>query len=268
MKTIRADAKSTSDFAPGSCDDLEVHPAASLAELHVAYQLVYANYVRRGYISENTARMRFSLFNIVPHAITFVALHQGEVIATVSVIPDTPIGLPMDEIYRPELDALRREGRKLAEVTMLADRRLSMRRSFPVVLLLMKQVFDDVTLFLKANDCCITINPHHLRFYRDFLLFEPIGPERSYPSVENNPALALSLNLDTVKDRYSRVPRLWERFYQDRTPHSTFGNRYHMSCRDIEALCAGTGAVDAAPPGLLDILQQTYPECRWPRSQE
>ncbi|NIM71012.1 MAG: hypothetical protein GTO48_11300, partial [Xanthomonadales bacterium] len=77
------------------------------------------------------------------------------------------------EIYHEEVQPLRRRGRRLTEATMLADRRRQIRRALPMLMQLMKRVFDQATLMLHADDLCITINPRHETYYERYLLFEP-----------------------------------------------------------------------------------------------
>ena len=170
---ISKDSATPDEVHAGGNGDLVIRPALDRAELESAYELVYHNYRPRDYIPANPFGLRLTIFNAFPSSVTFVGVIHDEVIATVSLIPDTPIGLPMDEIYHDEVQALRDAGRRLIEVTMLADRRLSVSRSLAMVLALMKLVFDYATLSLKATDLCITVNPHHDKFYHEYLLFTP-----------------------------------------------------------------------------------------------
>lgn len=255
--------------APGGAPEaangqIRVGPAASREELEQAYRLVYSTYLRRGYIGPNRARIRLSVFNAFPAAITFVGVLRSEVIATMSLLPDTPAGLPMDEIYHEELQECRDVGRKLTEVTMLADRRFEMRRSLPMLLSLMKLVFDYATLVLGASDLCITINPRHDTFYSRYLLFTELGGLRSYPSVRNNPALARRLDLDHVREACEGNERLLRHFYQNRTPLERFQDRYRMTPTDLAYFFAELMPIFRdAPHQVTDCLRRHYPDCPW-----
>ncbi len=244
--------------------ELQVRPAVSREELAEAYHLVYSTYLRRGYIGPNPARVRLSVHNAFPSSVTFVAALRGDIIATVSLIPDTPVGLPMDEIYHDELQERRDAGKTLAEVTMLADRRFELRRSLPMLLRLMKLVFDHATLVLHANDLCITINPRHDSFYRRYLLFQGLGEQKSYPSVRNNPALAQRLDLDTVREACEGNERLLRHFYQNRTPMDRLTDRYLMSPEDLHYFFVEqTPTFRESPADLITCLRAYYPDCPW-----
>ena len=226
--------------------------------------MVYQNYRSRDYIPPNSSGLRLTIFNAFPSTVTFVGVIHGEVIATVSLIPDTPVGLPMDEIYHDEVQALRDAGRRLIEVTMLADRRLSVQRSLAMVLALMKLVFDYATLSLKATDLCITVNPHHDKFYHEYLLFTPLGGLRAYPSVSGNPAIARRLDLERVEEECQGRPVLLRRFFEDRTPLSLFEQRYHMTAADLRYFfMERTQIFQESPAYMLNRLRDYYPDFNW-----
>jgi hypothetical protein len=245
--------------------DLVIRPAIDRAELESAYELVYQNYHPRHYIPPHPSCLRLTIFNAFPSTITFVGVVRGEVIATVSLIADTPIGLPMDEIYHDEVQALRDAGRRLVEVTMLADRRLSDQRSLAMVLALMKLVFDCATLSLKATDLCITVNPHHNKFYDEYLLFSPLGGLRAYPSVSGNPAIARRHDLERVEEEFRRRrSALLRHFFENRTPLSLFEQRYHMTAADLRFFfMERTQIFQNSPACMLNRLRDHYPDFNW-----
>ena len=241
-----------------------VRPAASRDELEQAYRLVYHSYLQRAYVNRDPSEIRLSIFNAFPGAITFVGAMAEEVISTVSLVPDTPVGMPMDEIFHHELQTLRANGRRLAEVTMLADRRAEFRRTLPMLLQLMKLVFDYATLVLKANDLCITINPRHAKFYKRYLLFDPMGGPKSYPSVRNNPALAERLNLDDARAACDGHDNLQKQFLENRTSIALFENRYRMTCNDLHYFCIEVAPVlRNAQRAAVGHLRRVRPECPW-----
>jgi hypothetical protein len=170
----------------------------------------------------------------------------------------------MDEIYHDEVQALRDAGRRLVEATMLADRRLSARRSLTMVLTLMKLVFDYSTLSLKATDLCITVNPHHDKFYHEYLLFSPLGGLRAYPSVSGNPAIARRLDLERVEEECQGRPMLLRRFYENRTPVSLFEQRYRMTAADLRYFLVERAQIlQDTPAYMLNRLREYYPDFNW-----
>ena len=93
---------------------IEYRVARSRDELAQAFHLVYEEYLKQGYIHEHPSKMRLSLHNLVPETTTFIAKVDSTVVATATVIPDSPLGLPMDELYREELAGLATQERGFA----------------------------------------------------------------------------------------------------------------------------------------------------------
>lgn len=264
MPDVATESDRLKELLQGHMGDVEIGPAATRAELESSYALVYDNYLRRGYIPKNDSEMRLTVFNAFPNTVTFVAMLHERLVATVTLVDDTPAGLPMDEIYHDELQVLRDQGRHPTEVTMLADRRLSTNRSFFMLIRLMKQVFDFATLYLGADDLCITVNPHHDKFYQEYLLFTPMGGLRAYPSVANNPALARRLDLGRVAEACVGRPNLLKHFYENRTPVERFSNRFVLSEEDVRYFfMERTQLMAESPEYITRHLQAHYPHLDW-----
>ncbi len=189
--------------------DITYRLARSPEELEQCYRLVYEEYLERGYVNEHPSRMRFTLHNCLPETVTFVALYREAVIATATLIPDSPLGLPMDDLYRHELKALRREGLRLCEISMLASNTavfppgtslmLNAKKMF-LIFYLFKHIYDYTHHMLDLDAICIAVNPKHNLTY-EYLLFEDLGGLKRYAKVNGAPALGKYLRLATVKDR-------------------------------------------------------------------
>ena len=176
-------------------------------ELEQTFSLAYREYSKSGYISEpKPSKLLFSIYNIHPETVVFIAKSYLTVISTLTLIFDSELfGLPMDVIYREELDALRSQKRKVAELSALVTPKEARWKN---IFMQLCQVMYHYTFYKEVDDLCITVNPKHVRFYKTIFLFEDLGPERYYPKV-NAPAVALRLNMDTVekklKDAYNAL---------------------------------------------------------------
>jgi hypothetical protein len=152
-----------------------------------------------GYLSTPKPHgMLFGIHTLLPETVIFVAKSYRTVISTLTEIFDTELfGLPMDELYRKELDGLRSKGRKIVELSVLVT---------PVdfrwmnVFMYINKIMYLYSLDRGVNDLCIAVNPKHVRFYKHIMLFEDLGPERYYPRV-NAPAVALRVNMDCIKEK-------------------------------------------------------------------
>jgi len=183
--------------------------AASREERASAFRLVYRSYLEAQLGGSNRYGMRVTPYHLLPSTEIFLATLRGETIFTVTLIGDGELGLPMETVYGEEVERRRRQGLALSEVSCLADRRAWFRGFFPI--------FVGITRLMAQyarrrgfDELLVAVHPKHARFYRRYMDFEVIGEERAYPTVRNNPAVALSLNFDRVdRDR----PRSYNTFF-------------------------------------------------------
>jgi len=245
-------------------EGITIRPAAGREELGHAYRRVYWSFRRRGYLEESPSEMHLSIFNAFPTTVTFVSVLRGIIIASATLAEDTRVGLPMDELYHEQLQELRDAGRKLAEAGMLADRRQHVTRTLPMLLWLMKRLFDYATLVAKASDICIVVSQDQQDFYERHLLFKPFGPVLTYPAEQGDAVLPMRLDLDRVRRECEGNEELWQQFFHDRTPLSVLESGYRMTCEDLRYFFVeSTSVFREAPREMVDCLREYYPDCPW-----
>lgn len=185
------------DATPETTADIECKIAVTRKEREAAFRLVYNSYLRAGLGQPNPHKMRVTPYHLLPTTEVFIATCDGEAVFTVSLVVDGELGLPMESVYGREVAARREQGLLVGEVTCLADRRRQFKRFFPVFLKL-SRLMAQYAWNRGLHELLAAVHPKHARFYRRFMHFETIGEERSYPTVRNHPAVALSLNFARV----------------------------------------------------------------------
>lgn len=159
-----------------------------------ASMLVKKMYAWRGYKIAWNARHQ-------PNRITLVASHGASPMATISIGFDSPTGLLVDELYKPEVDALRARGARLCEFTKLAvDGAI---RSKRVLAALFHISYIYSHRLNDFTDLLFEVNPRHVRFYEQLLGCKQYGPERHNARV-NAPAVLLHLEGSHVTEQIKR----------------------------------------------------------------
>ncbi len=132
-----------------------------------------------------------------PWLSTFIAYDEGTLVGTVGVRLDSDKGLSADDLYREEIDSLRKAGCKLCEFTRLAvDQTVA---SKPVLAGLFHTAYLYAAVIRGYTHAVIEVNPRHVGFYRRGLGFEPIGVERMNRRV-NAPAVLLAIPFAAIAD--------------------------------------------------------------------
>jgi hypothetical protein len=188
----------------GNLDQID-RPSIKIAEtrdeLEQAFSLVYNEYLSEGYIKDpDRSGLHFSIYHILPETVVFVFKSYLKVISTLTLIFDSEtFGLPMDVLYRKELDALRRHRkRRLVELSSLATAKDARWHN---LFMYLNRALVWYAMYRNATDLCIMVNPKHVDFYKLILLFKDLGPLQYYSKV-SAPAVALRLDLDDVHDKF------------------------------------------------------------------
>lgn len=174
-----------------------------------AFRLVYQAYVDAGLAKPNPFGMRVTPFQLLPSTEVMVAVRGSDVVATVSLVRDGELGLPMEAVYAAEVASLRHHGGRVAEVSCLADAHQGDDRS-PAVTLRLMSLMAQCAQIRGVNQLLIAVHPRHARFYQRFTAFEPLGGLTNYQAVCNRPAVALALDLDRAPIDH---PDLYQRFF-------------------------------------------------------
>lgn len=175
--------------------------AKSTDDFEGAFRLLHDQYGRVGYMHPQPTRRRVGLFNALPSTKVFVARDGARVVGTVTVVQDSPIGLPMDQVFREEVSAYRAPGRRLGEASTLtvdADYRGA---GVAILMRLYRLLSVYVTSIARLHDLCMVVRAHHVRFYRTFFPFREIGPIRPYPRLEGAPVVGFHADVTGVRRR-------------------------------------------------------------------
>ncbi len=186
--------------------DCVVRPAESVEELKVAYKLIYQEYAPRELCRPRATHLHYNFYNMLPATRTLLLKKNEDYLGTISLIPDSAVGLPMETLYPEEIKKLRNEGRHLAEIGALAlnshyfnKKKYSFRdlqkqaHFFKVA----KSVLDYARNIAKVTDVVIGVHPKH-EFHYKYMNFETVGQERTY-QVVGKQAILMRLNFDTFK---------------------------------------------------------------------
>ncbi len=198
------------ESAPQFLRPVEFRPARTIDELKAASHLVYREYLKRKYVKPHASQLKLSFYQALPTTATFIAVHRrAGIVAALTLIEDSPCGLPMDEIYKTELDGLRRAKLHLAEAGLLAlDGELFRRGTFTMfhakklllTLRLFKAMFDYLRSQTDVDELVACFNPKHQILY-DFLQLKALGGLKTYAGANGNPAVARHINISEIQRR-------------------------------------------------------------------
>jgi hypothetical protein len=184
---------------PAFLADCEFRAVRSALELKMAAHLVYLEYRRMKYSLPNKGQLRMSIHQMVKKSTTLVAIYKGKyIMGTMTLMEDSPLGLPMDKIYSEELNFLRREGRRLVECGMLAMNKklldhpalaLSQTERMIIMLYMIKAMTHYLRNQTEVDMLVACFHPKHAFFYEGIML-TPLAGLKKYETVQDSPAVA------------------------------------------------------------------------------
>ena len=174
---------------------IEVALAVTRADLDEASRLVHRCYIRRGYVKPSPDGRHTSPYLEMPSTAVFVARVDGAVVATVSLIADSPRRLPCDALWGSELDALRARGERLAEVSALAVSEAWRGAGLRMLRGLVRAVGVYARDIAHFDTLCVAVHQRHAMFYEALLRFRRFGDIKPFDAVNGTPAAGLRLDL-------------------------------------------------------------------------
>lgn len=212
------------EFLEGSADDrcllrqsdYSIRLAESPRQRCKASLLIKRMYSWRGYNTEDSTVIPYN-----QNQLTFEASNESELFGTLTLGIDSEEGLSADQLYKEELNAFRRKGKKICEVSKLAfEPQFSSKELFASLFHL---AYIYAYTIHKVQHAFIEVNPRHAAFYKRMLGFRQIGEQRICPRVDA-PAVLLHLDLDYMDAQISSFAGMRE--HKEKSLYPYFFSRH------------------------------------------
>jgi hypothetical protein len=163
-------------------------------EIAQALTLLHDAYVDEKLMSAEPSGMRVTTYHALPGTTTLIAKLGAQVIGTVSMIRDNPLGVPSQSLT--DLQGLRRAGFQFAEISALAIKPGYRGR---VLFPLLKFMHEYGTSYLGVNYFVAVVAEKWRSFYEAIMFFDKLEvraeTRTQYNYVTYNAPVALALNL-------------------------------------------------------------------------
>lgn len=183
-----------------------------------AFSLAYDKYVARRMLRPNPYRLRVTEFHLLETTAVFVAVRNGRIVGTSTLIRDGALGLPMDAVHPEITGDMRQRGVAIAEASGLAihnPRRVPDMTVFVGLMRIMAQY----ACAHGVQQVLLGCIPRHAAFHTRLLGFEQIGQVRPYPAVCQT--LGVACRLDLARIAHVR-PDIYKKYFGDPLPSATF----------------------------------------------
>ena len=220
---------SSSGEHPGS--GLHFGVARSLQDVLDAWMLVGTAHARAGVPGAEHGAVSTVPEAIGPQSLVAMGWIGQLAVSTVTGIVDGPQGLPLGRVFAGEIDGLRRPGRRLMELTLFADRRALVTRSFSAILELIRHMYHFAHRE-EVTDVLIGLPPRVARFYVQYFSFGRSLAPGAVRMLDGQAVELLYLDL-AARARLNPPPKEQAYFVENPVAEAVFAARYPFPMEEI-----------------------------------
>lgn len=172
-------------------------------ELEQAFKLLHDSYVRARYMDPKSSGMRITPYHALPTTTTLIAKVGEKVIATVSLIRQTNMGLPVQQIY--DVTTIMEPGQQAVEISSLAIDPTYRGQDAQILFWLSKYVLTYCYKFFAIDYMFVAIGPWHADLYENIILFKRLHYVDNYNFSNGMPAAVGYIDLRTYSNELLKV---------------------------------------------------------------
>lgn len=156
--------------------DYTLGVATSPEDIKQALALLHEEYVRAGLMKPSQAGLRVTPYHVVNSTHILILKKDDKVIATVSVVKDGKIGLPLEDSF--DISHLKNSYMRVAEISALAIDKDYRDNRGKYLWPLLKFLYEFCRFHVFIRTIVIAVHPRHYDFYKGLLCFNDIKAKR------------------------------------------------------------------------------------------
>ncbi len=197
--------RSSVRFPAEPSDGLVIKLANTKDELSQAFRILHDQYVFEGYMDPHPSGMRVTKYHALPTTAIIVAKIKDEVVGTISLIRETPLGVPVGSVY--DLSRSKEQHARIGEISSLAIKPEHRGRSGELFFWLIKYTLSYCKDYQKLDAILIGVHPKWHDFYVALIGFMSLKEKvvQKYDFANGNPLAGYKLDLSTMLDHYKRL---------------------------------------------------------------
>ena len=183
--------------------------ATTQDEIEQGFRLLYECYLSDGIINKNESQLRVTKYHLLPTSSMVIAIRNNEVIATVTHVMDSSMGLPCES--QCDLKELRKPPNIVAEISALAIKK-SYRREYSILFGLTRFLYNYSSSQCGVSYWVIVIRKRVQEYYRAIFFFQSLSEtEFTYHFANGLQSVALKADLKGLvglfENHYKELPK-------------------------------------------------------------
>ncbi len=188
-----------------------VKVAETKEERAAAFELVHRLYYRTGLTPDSPMGMRVMKHHLLDTTDVMVSQRGDKVEFTVTLVRDGLHGMPADSLFADQIDPMRADGIRLAEVSCMAsscgDENKKQRFE---TLVKMMSLTSQAARRRGVDRLLLAVHPRHAKIYQRLFGCVPCSDVQEYVAVQGNPAVLCMHDFAQLDEqRYPLYDQIW-----------------------------------------------------------
>lgn len=198
--------------------------ANTLEEREAVFKLSYQVYFDKGYIKKQAHERLIRSYDTDEDTVILIVKDQNKQIAgTATLVFDGSMRLPAEKVYGNEINDLKAQGKKSAELCRLVINP-NYRNVKDILVLLFNYAAIYIRNIKKYDGLIVEVTPRHKNYYKGLLHFDEIGAEKQCPQVQNTVGVLLYLSAQKYDRELSCAHKFAINKTQERSLYTLFLN--------------------------------------------
>lgn len=139
--------------------------ARTQTDLEAIFRLQHESFLARGLIKPQSSGLRCTIFHFLPQTNHIVVKYKGLLIASMTLVADSPLGLPAEKYFTDEINQLRKSGEEIVELSSFVVESGFKGWSEALAHLLMKYVLNYTKKYMSSRQVIINTHPNIAKAY-------------------------------------------------------------------------------------------------------
>ncbi len=176
--------------------------ARSQEDLEAIFRLQHESFLARGLMKPQASGLRCTIYHFLPQTNHIVIKYKGLLIASMTLVADSPLGLPAEKYFTDEINQLRKTGEETVELSSFVVEKGFQGWSEALAHLLMKYALTYVKKFMASEQVILNVHPYVAKSFCKNWYFRKKSDVIRFHSAKSAQTVLLARALDEKSNKY------------------------------------------------------------------
>ncbi len=176
--------------------------AKTQEDLEAIFRMQYESYLSRGLMKAQTSGLRCTIYHFLPQTNHIIVKYKGLVVASMTLVADSPLGLPAEKYFTDEINQLRKTGQETVEFSSLVVENGFKGWSEALTYLLIKYAINYVKKHMASSQVVINVHPSMVKSFCRNWYFRQKSEVVKFHSAKSAQTVLLAHFLDAKNENY------------------------------------------------------------------